>query len=115
MIPGGIDRVVDGRRSDDGRGTTVGVVSFELDVHVRPGARTTHVGGEHDGVLTVRVAAPPADGQANEAVCRAVATALGVRPTAVELVRGASSRRKRLRIAGDPDELRARSDGLRAI
>lgn len=95
-----------------GRSTVVGV-SFELDVHVRPGARATHVGGSHDGLLAVKVAAPPADGQANEAVCRAVAAALGVRPTAVELVRGASSRRKRLRIEGDPVELQARGDELR--
>jgi uncharacterized protein (TIGR00251 family) len=88
-------------------------VPFELDVHVRPGARSTQVGGSHDGVLAVKVAAPPADGQANEAVCRAVAAALGVRPAAVELVRGASSRRKRLRIDGDPAALQARSDELR--
>jgi uncharacterized protein (TIGR00251 family) len=88
-------------------------MSFELDVHVRPGARTTMVGGAHDGVLAVKVAAPPADGQANEAVCRAVAAALGVRPTAVELVRGASSRRKRLRIEGDAGALQARADELR--
>ena len=86
---------------------------FELDVHVRPGARATVVGGSHDGVLAVKVAAPPADGQANEAVCRAVAAALGVRPTAVELVRGPSSRRKRLRIDGDAAALGARADELR--
>jgi len=88
-------------------------VPFELDVHVRPGARSTQVGGSHDGVLAVKVAAPPADGQANEAVCRAVAAALGVRPTAVELVRGASSRRKRLRVDGDTTTLRARAEELR--
>jgi uncharacterized protein (TIGR00251 family) len=60
------------------------------------------------GALVVRVHAPPAEGQANLAVCRALAGAFGVPPRAVSLVSGARSRRKRARIAGDPQELAAR-------
>lgn len=78
---------------------------YELDVHVRPGARRDAVDGVHDGVLAVRVSAPPAEGRANDAVRRVLAAAFGVRPGAVELVRGASSRRKRIRISGDAERL----------
>jgi uncharacterized protein len=65
-------------------------------------------------VLTVKVAAPPVDGAANDAVCQAVATAFGVRPSSVELVRGHTSRRKRLQITGDADALQRRADELRS-
>lgn len=77
-------------------------------VHVRPGGRRDHVGGEHDGALVVRVSAPAVDGRANEAVRRAVAEAFGVRRGDVGIVAGVSSRRKRLRITGDTGRLRAR-------
>ncbi len=97
-------------RSWEHAGVTAGSVEFE--VHVRPGARKDAVDGTHDGVLAVRVSAPPAEGRANEAVRRLLAAELGVRRGAVELVGGATSRRKRIRVAGDPDELRARLDRL---
>jgi len=85
---------------------------IEFEVHVRPGARRDAVDGTHDGVLAVRVSAPPAEGRANEAVRRLLAAELGVRRGAVELVTGAGSRRKRFRVEGDPDELRARLEQL---
>jgi uncharacterized protein (TIGR00251 family) len=83
-------------------------VSFAFDVHVRPGARRSRVGGSHDGVLAVAVSAPPADGKANEAVCAAVAEAFGVRTSAVDIVRGHSSRRKHLRLELDESMAEAR-------
>ena len=85
-----------GRMSSDG---------FELEVHVRPGGRRNAVEGTHDGVLAVRVSAPPADGKANEAVRRVLAEAFGVRPGAVAIVSGTTNRRKRVRITGDPDAI----------
>jgi len=86
--------------------------AVELEVHVRPGARRDGVDGTHDGVLAVRVSAPPSEGRANEAVRRVLAAAFGVRVRDVELVRGATSRRKRLRVEGDQAQLRARLDEL---
>ena len=53
----------------------------------------------------VRVRAAPADGGANAAVCRLLAAELAVPPSAVTIVRGASARRKLVRVEG-PDATR---------
>lgn len=65
-------------------------------MHVIPRAGRTQVGGTRDGVLVVRVTAPPVEGAANEAVVRAVAGALGIPPSQVVVERGAGARRKLL-------------------
>ncbi len=69
-----------------------------LSVHVQPGARTTAVVGRHDDALKVRVAAPATGGRANEAVLALVAKEFDLAKGDVELVSGASSRRKRIRL-----------------
>jgi uncharacterized protein (TIGR00251 family) len=81
---------------------------MELWVHVRPRSAREAVGGQHDGALRVRVTAPPAEGRANAAVCKAIARAFGVPGSAVRLVSGGRGRRKRLQIDGDPAGLEAR-------
>ena len=52
-------------------------------------------------VLKVRVRALPMDGEANAALGRVLARALGVPPSRVEIVGGATSRVKRVKILGD--------------
>jgi uncharacterized protein len=51
--------------------------------------------------LMVRVRAAPANGEANTALIRLVAKAVGVPPRDVVLVSGATGRLKRLMISGD--------------
>jgi uncharacterized protein (TIGR00251 family) len=51
-------------------------------------------------VLKVRVRAAPSDGEANAALVRLMAKALGVAPRQVTLVAGATARIKRLTVAG---------------
>jgi uncharacterized protein (TIGR00251 family) len=51
-------------------------------------------------VLRVRVRAAPSEGEANAALVRLIAKALGVPPRAVELVAGHAARQKRLKIEG---------------
>ena len=53
--------------------------AVRISIRVRPGATCTRVGGEHDGALVVRVAAPAVAGQATEAALAAMADAFGVR------------------------------------
>lgn len=52
-------------------------------------------------VLTARVRAAPTEGEANAALCRLLAQALGVPPRDVTLVGGATARIKRVRVSGD--------------
>jgi uncharacterized protein (TIGR00251 family) len=56
--------------------------------------------GRHGTALKVRVAAPPVDGKANDALRALLARTLGVKDGAVTLVSGASSRSKRVRVDG---------------
>ena len=51
-------------------------------------------------VLKARVRAPPFEGEANAALCRLIAGAAAVAPRDVTIVAGATSRIKRVRIAG---------------
>lgn len=80
-----------------------------LRVRVQPGAARDEVLGWREDALRVRVAAPPHDGRANQAVTRLLAAALGVAPSAVELVRGAAARDKLFRVRSlDAAAVRAR-------
>jgi len=84
-------------------------VSARLVLHVQPRAARTEVAGPHGDAVKVRLAAPPVDGAANDALVRFLAERLGVRRDAVRLVAGASGRRKVVEIEGlDPGEARAR-------
>ncbi|MEN9506886.1 MAG: hypothetical protein RI958_2812 [Actinomycetota bacterium] len=81
----------------------VGGLTFVI--HVRPGASRVGVDGEFDGVLAIRVTAPPSEGRANTEVVDVLAQALGVRRTDVHVVSGARSRRKIVHVDGAPNEL----------
>ena len=66
-----------------------------------------------DGALRVRVAAPPVDSAANEALCRLLAHELGVARTDVRVASGATARRKVVAVAGiDAPAVRSRWPGL---
>lgn len=79
---------------------------MNLSVRVQPRARRPGVGGAApDGALRVAVTDPPEAGRANTAVCGAVARALGVPASAVQVLRGATSRSKVLHVAGDEARL----------
>ena len=56
--------------------------------------------GERDGVVLIRISAPPVDGKANAALIAFVAKTLGVPKGHVEIVRGETSRNKVIRVAG---------------
>ena len=72
-----------------------------LHVRVQPRATRAGIAGwRPDGALSVRVTAAPVDGRANAAVGTLLAAALGVRASAVEIVRGATGRDKYVRVAG---------------
>lgn len=80
-----------------------------LRVRVVPrGGRDAVIGWEGDS-LRVRVSAPPAEGRANAAVVGLLARHFDVPRSEIEIVRGATSREKWVRVDGfAPDALRTR-------
>jgi uncharacterized protein (TIGR00251 family) len=69
-----------------------------IPVKVVPNSSRDRIIGELDGMLKVAVSAPPEKGSANEAVCRLIARALGVRVHQVRVESGHGSPRKTIRI-----------------
>lgn len=72
--------------------------SRRIEVRVQPRASSNQVLGFRDGVLRVRLQAPPVDGAANEALVRFLAHELGVAPRQLRLVSGFGSRNKVLEV-----------------
>jgi uncharacterized protein (TIGR00251 family) len=79
-----------------------------LAVHVQPRAARTGLAGLHGDALKVRLAAPPVDGAANEALLRFLAEALDVPRADVTLAAGATGRRKSVLVANLPPAVVAR-------
>ncbi len=71
-----------------------------LTLHVQPGAKRSEVTGLHGDALKIRLAAPPIEGRANEALLRFIAELFAVPLRNVELLRGAQSRHKMVKISG---------------
>jgi uncharacterized protein (TIGR00251 family) len=80
------------RQATDGRIT--------LTLHIQPGAKKTEFAGLHGDALKIRLAAPPVDGKANEALVKFVAETLKLPKSAVNLKSGQTSRRKVLEVQG---------------
>jgi len=74
--------------------------SCEIAVRLQPRARANEIVGEREGVLLVRVSAPPVDGRANDALCRLIAKRAHVGVRSVSVVRGAGAREKVVRVEG---------------
>jgi uncharacterized protein (TIGR00251 family) len=79
----------------------------KLEVRLTPRASRDEIGDRREGVLQVRVKAPPVDGRANEALRKLIAKRVGVPKSRVTIVRGERSRRKLVAIEGaDPAALK---------
>jgi uncharacterized protein len=79
------------------RDTATGV---EIDVRVAPRAGKSEIDGQRNGMLLVRIAAPPVENAANEALIELLARTLSVPRRSVQLVRGKHSRSKIILVAG---------------
>ena len=69
-------------------------------VRVVPRSSKSEITGIHGDALKIRLTAPPVEGRANEALIAFLAKRLGVRKSQVEIVAGATSRRKAIRVMG---------------
>jgi hypothetical protein len=84
-------------------------MTVRISVRLTPRGGRDGIDGWDGDVLRVRVAAPPIDGRANEAMLRLLAKALGVPASNVTLASGAQSRIKLVDVDGlSAQELRER-------
>ncbi len=67
---------------------------MKITLYIQPGAKKNEVAGEHDGMVKLRISAPPVEGAANEAVIKFTAQILGLSKSSVKLIKGDKSRIK---------------------
>jgi uncharacterized protein (TIGR00251 family) len=72
----------------------------EFDVLVIPRAKKTMPAGRRDGAYLIRLAAPPVEGAANDALISFLSSRLAVARRAIRIVSGERSRRKRVAVDG---------------
>lgn len=75
-------------------------LTYILALHCQPGAKKTEVQGEHDGRLKIRLAAPPVEGKANDALVAWLSKLLRINRSHIELLAGDLSRLKRVKVSG---------------
>lgn len=78
--------------------------AITLALHIQPGAKRNEVAGLHGGALKIRLAAPPIEGRANEALLKFIAESFDVPLRQVELKQGGQSRHKVVAITGSKIE-----------
>jgi uncharacterized protein (TIGR00251 family) len=73
-------------------------LTFAVKVITR--ASKSEIAGEYNRALRIRLAAPPVDGAANRELIRLLAKNLKVPQNAVEIISGAASKHKIIRVQG---------------
>ncbi len=68
-------------------------------IHLQPKASREAIVGEVDGILRLRVTAPPLEGRANEACLRLLAKALDLPVSRLRIAVGEHARVKTIRVA----------------
>ena len=77
-----------------------------VGIRLQPGAKKNEIVGLRDGVLWVKVTAPPVKGQANSALVALLAEVLAIPKNRVAITRGRVSRHKVITIQGlSPENL----------
>lgn len=72
---------------------------YIVAVHAQPGAKRSEISGLHGGRLKVRIAAPPLEGRANEALIEFLAQRLGLPRSKLRVLKGLQGRAKLVEIA----------------
>ena len=75
-----------------------------LTLHVQPGAKRSEIVGLHGEALKIRLAAPPIEGRANDALLRFIAEVFAVPLRNTELKQGGQSRHKVVTVTGSKVE-----------
>lgn len=77
-----------------------------LKVILSPRAKANSLVGRHGEDMKIKIAAPPTDGAANQALIKYLADLLNLSPSGLSLIAGQTGRRKIVKIEGiDSEEL----------
>ena len=74
--------------------------NLTIAVRIVPRASTSEIVGEIDGVLKVRIAAPPVEGAANRELIRLLARQFKLPQNAVAIISGVRAKNKIVRLRG---------------
>lgn len=69
-----------------------------FDIHVNPHASRAQIAGISEGLLKVKVTAPPVEGAANDACIELLAKKLGLKKSRMKISAGARGRKKTILI-----------------
>ncbi|MBI1961480.1 MAG: YggU family protein [Parcubacteria group bacterium] len=69
-----------------------------ITIKITPRSKENKIVGLKNGILRVRIAAPPVEGKANRALVAFLADAWGVSKSSIRIVRGETSREKVLEV-----------------
>ncbi|KPA18302.1 hypothetical protein MHK_001473 [Candidatus Magnetomorum sp. HK-1] len=79
--------------------------SVDIQLAIQPRSSENKIVGLMDNRLKVKLKAPPVDGAANKMCIQFLSKTLGIPKSNIEIVSGQSSRKKKIRIKGDPKEI----------
>jgi uncharacterized protein len=72
---------------------------LSFDIHVNPHASRADIAGISEGMLKVKVTAPPVEGAANEACIALLSKKLGLRKSQMTISAGARGRKKTILVS----------------
>ena len=81
---------------------------YLIAVHAQPGAKKSEISGLHGERLKIRIAAPPVEGRANEALIAFLSERLALPRAKVRVMKGQQGRTKLIEVADtaiDPESL----------
>ena len=80
--------------------------TVNLSVHATPKSSKNAFMGWRDGVLCLKITAPPVEGAANEAIIKFLAKELKIKKSQITLAKGEKSREKRFELTGiSPEDI----------
>ena len=84
----------------------------KLRFFVKPNARQNEIGMDPEGKLWLKIAAPPVEGKANQAICLFLSEIFNLPKSGVQLLAGSSGKIKTFEIDLSPEEIEIRLSEL---
>jgi uncharacterized protein (TIGR00251 family) len=83
--------------------------SCRLNLKISPNARVNEVVGIQEGIISIKIKAPPVEGKANIELIGYLSNLLDIPKSNVDIIRGHTSRNKTVEVVGrTPEEVASR-------